>query len=60
MNEFNSADLLLFHHKYDHAPNALVPPPSTKVGNINNISEGHPVGWDGLKRGGHNVPPPRW
>ncbi len=56
MNEYNSADLLLFHHAYDHAPNTLVPPPSTKVGNINNVDKGHSAGWDGLERGGHDAP----
>jgi hypothetical protein len=57
MNEYNSVDLLLFHHAYDHTPNALMPPPSTKVGNINNINEGHPAGWDRTERGGAQRPP---
>jgi hypothetical protein len=34
----------LLHHAYDHAPNALVPPPLTAVGDINN-DERHPAGW---------------
>jgi hypothetical protein len=40
-NEYNSMDLLLFNHAYNHGPNALVPPPSTKVSNIKNVEEGH-------------------
>ncbi len=35
--EYNGADLLLLlHHTYDHTPNALVLPPSTAVGDIEN------------------------
>ncbi len=58
-NEYNIVDLLLFHHAYNHAPNALLPPPSTKVGNIDNVDKGHEPGRDGLERGGHDAHPPR-
>jgi hypothetical protein len=56
--EYNGADLLLLHRAYNHAPNALVPPPLTMVSNIDNVNKGHPAGWDGSEGGGHNNPPP--
>jgi hypothetical protein len=46
-NEYEIADLLLFHHAYDHALNALVLPLSTKVVDIYNVNKGHLAGWDG-------------
>jgi hypothetical protein len=60
-----TAGTFLLHHVYDHAPNALVPPPSTAVGNINNdkqcLAEWCPagwylVGWDGLEGGAQHPP----
>ncbi len=39
-----TARTFLLHHAYDHAPNALVPPPSTAVGDIDN-DERRPAGW---------------
>jgi hypothetical protein len=48
----------LLHPTYDHAPNALVPPPSTAVGDIDN-DERRPAGRDGPEGGGHDAPPPR-
>ncbi len=60
-----TARTFLLHHVYDHAPNALVPQPSTAVGNIDN-DEWHltgwcpagrcPAGWDG-QEGGARRPP---
>jgi hypothetical protein len=56
-NKYNGADLLLLHQAYDHTPNALVPPPWTAVGDIDNNEQG-PAGQDGPE-GGHDAPPPR-
>jgi hypothetical protein len=56
----------LLHHAYDHAPNALVSPPLSAAGNIDNDercpagrdnNERHPEGWDGPERGGARHPP---
>ncbi len=55
-NEYNSANLLLLHHAYDHTPNTLLPPRSTGVGNINTNEQG-PAGRDGPEGGGRNSPP---
>ncbi len=54
-NEYNGADLLLLHHAYDHTLNALVPPPSTAVGDIDN-DERRPAGRDGPEGGGTTPP----
>jgi hypothetical protein len=54
-NEYNGANLLLLHHAYDHAPNALVPLLSTMVGDIND-DERRPAGWD-KQEGGGSCPP---
>ncbi len=51
MNKYNSTDLLLLHHTYDHTPNAPMPPLLTAVGDIDN-NERHPAGWDGPEGGG--------
>ncbi len=47
------------HPVYDHALNALVPPPSVAVGNINDDKQ-CPTGRDGPEGGGHDAPPPWW
>ncbi len=60
--------IFLLHHAYDHASNALVPPPSAAFGNIDNDErrpagryndKRRPVGWDGPEGGGLDTPPPR-
>ncbi len=48
----------LLHPVYDHAPNALVPLPSTAVGNIKD-DEWHPAGREGPEGGWHDAPPLR-
>ncbi len=45
----------LLYPAYDHAPNALMPPPSTAVGNIND-DEWRPAGRDGPEGGGMTLP----
>ncbi len=57
-NKYNSADLLLLHHAYDHTPNAPMLPPSTAVSDIDN-DERRPAGQDGPEGGGHDALPPR-
>ncbi len=56
-----TARTFLLHHAYDHAPNALVPPPSATVGDIDNDErcpaeryndERRPAGRDGPEGGG--------
>ncbi len=63
------APTFLLHHAYNHALNALVLPPLSTVGDINNNKwrpagqdndKQHPEGWDGPEGGGHNTPPLRW
>jgi hypothetical protein len=55
-NEYNSADLLLLHHTYDHTQNAPMLPLSTAVGDIDN-DERRPAGRDGPEWGGARRPP---
>ncbi len=55
-----TARTFLLHHAYYHAPNALVPPPSTAVGDIDN-DERRPAGWcpagrDGPEGGARRPP----
>jgi hypothetical protein len=61
-----TARTFLFHHAYDHASNALVPPPSAAVGDIHNDErrpagryndERRPAGRDGPEWGGARHPP---
>ncbi len=61
-----AARTFLLHHAYDHAPNALVPPPSAAVGDIDNDErrlagryndERRPAGRDGPEGGGARHPP---